>query len=212
MANLNILDIEGKEVEKISIADEMVSQKINEEILHQEVRRYLAAARAGTHKTKQRGEVSGGGKKPWRQKGTGNARAGTTRSPIWRHGGITFGPIPRDYSFKLNRKVIRKARLIALSEKFSSSKIIVIEKLDFDAPATSKAASLLKHLKIEGKKVLLVLENTGDNASKSFRNIPGIKITSPRGLVTYDILIADYLMFTKKSLADFTGGLGNEGS
>jgi large subunit ribosomal protein L4 len=212
MAKLNVLDSEGKEIEKISIADEMVSQKINEEILHQEVRRYLAAGRAGTHKTKQRGEVSGGGKKPWRQKGTGNARAGTTRSPIWRHGGITFGPVPRDYSFKLNRKVIRKSRLIALSEKFSSKKIIVIEKLDFDVPATSKAASLLKYLKIEGKKVLLVLENTGGNTAKSFRNIPGVKIVSSRGLVTYDILVADYLMFTKKSLADFTGGLDNEGS
>ncbi|MBM3700739.1 MAG: 50S ribosomal protein L4 [Actinobacteria bacterium] len=212
MAKLNILDNEGKEIEKISIADEMVNQKINEEILHQEVRRYLAAARAGTHKTKQRGEVSGGGKKPWRQKGTGNARAGTTRSPIWRHGGITFGPVPRDYSFKLNRKVIRKSRLIALSEKFSSKKILVIEKLDFDAPATSKAALLLKYLKIEGAKVLLVLENTGGNTEKSFRNIPGVKIVSPRGLVTYDILVADYLMFTKKSLADFTGGLDNEGS
>lgn len=212
MAKLNILDQEGKEIEKISIADEMVNQKINQEILHQEVRRYLAAARSGTHKTKQRGEVSGGGRKPWRQKGTGNARAGTNRSPIWRHGGITFGPVPRDYSFKLNKKVIRKSRLIALSEKFADKKILVVESLDYDVPKTSKASSLLEKLSVSGKKVLLILEKTGGNTAKSFRNIPGIKIVSPKGLVTYDILVADCLVFTKKSLTDFTGGMDNEGS
>ncbi|MBN1298893.1 MAG: 50S ribosomal protein L4 [Actinobacteria bacterium] len=212
MAKLNILDTEGKEIEQISIADAMVKQKINEEILHQEVRRYLAAARAGTHKTKQRGEVSGGGRKPWRQKGTGNARAGTTRSPIWRHGGITFGPVPRDYSFKLNKKVIRKSRLIALSEKFASKKIIVIDSLVYEEPKTASAAKMLENLNLSGSKVLLVLDQTDGSTAKSFRNIPGVKVVSPRGLATYDILIADYLVFTKKSLTDFTGGLDNERS
>lgn len=212
MANLSVLDLEGKEKEKISIADSIIKQKMNEEILHQEVRRYLAAGRAGTHKTKGRSEVSGGGRKPWRQKGTGNARAGSSRSPIWRHGGIVFGPEPRDYSFKLNKKVIRKSRLIALSEKFSEKKIIVLDNLEFEKPATKKAGQVLDNLKIYGEKVLMVLDSTQDNTEKSFRNIPGIKVVSPRGITTYDILVAGYLVFTKKSLTDFTKGLGNEGS
>ncbi|MBM3710486.1 MAG: 50S ribosomal protein L4, partial [Actinobacteria bacterium] len=193
MANLNILDVEGKEKGKIKIDDSIVNQEINEDIIYQEVRRYLAASRSGTHKTKERSEVSGGGRKPWRQKGTGNARAGSNRSPLWRHGGIIFGPKPRDYSFKLNKKVIRKSRLIAISEKFKDRKIIVIEDLDFAEPKTKEASSILDNLKIYGSRVLLVMEKANSNAAKSFRNIPGVVIVSSKGLSTYDILISDYL-------------------
>ena len=153
MASLNVLDLEGNLKDKISIADGIIKQKMNEEMLHQEVRRYLAAGRAGTHKVKGRSEVSGGGKKPWRQKGTGNARAGSSRSPLWRHGGIIFGPEPRDYSFKLNKKIIRKSRLIALSEKFSEKKIMVLDDLEFEKPETKKAGKILDNLKIYGQKV-----------------------------------------------------------
>lgn len=212
MASLSILDLEGKEKEKINIDDEIVTQDINGEILHQEVRRYLASGRSGTHKTKERSEVSGGGRKPWRQKGTGNARAGSNRSPIWRHGGVTFGPKPRDHSFKLNKKVVKKSRLIAISEKFNDKKILVIDGVNFEEPKTKKADEILGNLKIAGHKILLVLESVTDNTSKSFRNIPGVKIVSARGLVTYDILVADYLVFTKNSLMDFTKGMGNERS
>ncbi|OQA21291.1 MAG: 50S ribosomal protein L4 [Actinobacteria bacterium ADurb.Bin346] len=212
MANLNVLDLEGKQKGKIDIADNIVSQEANDEILHQEVRRYLAAGRSGTHKTKERSEVSGGGRKPWRQKGTGNARAGSNRSPLWRHGGITFGPKPRDYSFKLNRKVIRKSKLIALTEKFKNDRIIVVDRLDFEEPATKKAYEILVSLKISGEKVLLALDSAGSAAGKSFRNIPEVKVVSIKGLNTYDILIADYLFFTKKSLTDFIKGLGDERS
>ena len=212
MANLNVLDLEGKEREKIKIDDSIVSQEPNDEIIYQEVRRYLAASRAGTHKTKERSEVSGGGKKPWRQKGTGNARAGSNRSPLWRHGGIVFGPKPRDYSFKLNKKVIRKSRLIALSEKFRDKKILVIDSLDFDEPKTKKAMEILKNLKISKSKVLIVLEAVNNNAAKSFRNISGVIVVSSKGLSTYDILVSDYLMFTKSSLTNFIEGLGNERS
>jgi len=212
MANLNVLDLEGKQKGKIDIADNIVSQEANDEILHQEVRRYLAAGRSGTHKTKERSEVSGGGRKPWRQKGTGNARAGSNRSPLWRHGGITFGPKPRDYSFKLNRKVIRKSKLIALTEKFKNDRIIVVDRLDFEEPATKKAYEILVSLKISGEKVLLALDSANSAAGKSFRNIPEVKVVSIKGLNTYDILIADYLFFTKKSLTDFTKGLGDERS
>ena len=212
MASLNIIDLEGKEKEKINISDEVVKQGSNEEILYQEVRRFLATRRAGTHSTKGRSEVSGGGRKPWRQKGTGNARAGSNRSPLWRGGGIIFGPKPRDYSFKLNKKVIRKSKFIAISEKFKSKKIIVIEDMTFESPKTKKAQEILENLKITEKKVLLVLENLNNNTAKSFKNIESVLISSSKGLSTYNILVADYLMFTKNSLLEFIKGLSNERS
>jgi large subunit ribosomal protein L4 len=212
MASLNIIDLEGKEKEKINISDEVVKQGSNEEILYQEVRRFLATRRAGTHSTKGRSEVSGGGRKPWRQKGTGNARAGSNRSPLWRGGGIIFGPKPRDYSFKLNKKVIRKSKFIAISEKFKNKKIIVVEDMTFESPKTKKAQEILENLKVAEKKVLLVLENLNNNTAKSFKNIESVLISSSRGLSTYNILVADYLMFTKNSLLEFIKGLGNERS
>ena len=212
MASLNIIDLEGKEKEKINISDEVVKQGSNEEILYQEVRRFLATRRAGTHSTKGRSEVSGGGRKPWRQKGTGNARAGSNRSPLWRGGGIIFGPKPRDYSFKLNKKVIRKSKFIAISEKFKNKKIIVVEDMTFENPKTKKAQEILGNLKVAEKKVLLVLENLNNNTAKSFKNIESVLISSSKGLSTYNILVADYLMFTKNSLLEFIKGLGNERS
>lgn len=212
MASLNIIDLEGKEKEKINISDEVVKQDSNEEILYQEVRRFLATQRAGTHSTKGRSEVSGGGRKPWRQKGTGNARAGSNRSPLWRGGGIIFGPKPRDYSFKLNKKVIRKSKFIAISEKFKNKKIIVVEDMTFESPKTKKAQKILENLKVAEKKVLLVLENLNNNTAKSFKNIESVLISSSKGLSTYNILVADYLMFTKNSLLEFIKGLGNERS
>ena len=212
MASLNIIDLEGKEKEKINISDEVVKQGSNEEILYQEVRRFLATRRAGTHSTKGRSEVSGGGRKPWRQKGTGNARAGSNRSPLWRGGGIIFGPKPRDYSFKLNKKVIRKSKFIAISEKFKNKKIIVVEDMTFENPKTKKAQEILANLKVAEKKVLLVLENVNNNTAKSFKNIESVLISSSKGLSTYNILVADYLMFTKNSLLEFIKGLDNERS
>ena len=212
MASLNIIDLEGKEKEKINISDEVVKQGSNEEILYQEVRRFLATQRAGTHSTKGRSEVSGGGRKPWRQKGTGNARAGSNRSPLWRGGGIIFGPKPRDYSFKLNKKVIKKSKFIAISDKFKNKKIIVVGDMTFEKPKTKKAQEILENLKVAEKKVLLVLENLNNNTAKSFKNIESVLISSSKGLSTYNILVADYLMFTKNSLLEFIKGLGNERS
>lgn len=206
MANLSVLDLEGKEKENIEISDYLVKQEMNNDVLYQEVRRYLAERRAGTHKTKERSEVSGGGRKPWRQKGTGNARAGSIRSPLWRHGGIVFGPKPRDYSFKLNKKVIRKSRLIALSDKYNENKIIVVDSLEFESPKTKLAKKVLDSLNLTGQRVLLVLDDIYSNTQLAFRNIPEVKIVSPRGLTTYDILIADYLLFTKKSILEFNKG------
>lgn len=212
MASLDVLDLKGKEIEKINISNEIVKQESNNEILYQEVRRYLASIRSGTSSTKGRSEVRGGGKKPWRQKGTGNARAGTIRSPIWKGGGIVFGPKPRNYSFKLNKKVIRKSKFIAMSEKFKEKKIIVLDKLAFKKPKTKKAYEILEKFELIDKKVLVILENTRGDEAISFRNIENVLVTSAKSLNTYNILISDYLVFTKNSLTELVRGLTNEGS
>lgn len=209
MVSLNVVDSSGKEMEKIKISNEIVRQKVNSEILYQEVRRYLASIRSGTHKVKGRSEVRGGGRKPWRQKGTGNARAGTNRSPIWRGGGVVFGPKPRDYSFKLNKKVIKQSKLIALSEKFKDKKIVVLDKLNFKSPATKKAAEILKKLNLDKGKVLMVFDSLNISEAKSFKNIGNVTVESAKGLNAYIILSADYVVFTKSSLNDFIKRLGN---
>ncbi len=209
MVSLNVVDSDGKELEKINIPGEIVSQKINSEIMYQEVRRYLASIRSGTHKTKDRSEVRGGGKKPWRQKGTGNARAGSNRSPIWKGGGVVFGPTPRDYAFKLNKKVIKKSKMIAFSDKFKNKKIMVLDKLSFKNPETGKAAKILKKLKLDKGKVLMVFDSMDANEVKSFRNIGNVMVESSKGLNAYIILMADYIVFTKNALDDFIKRLGN---
>lgn len=203
MGSLSVINPEGTELEKINISDELVKKKVNSEILYQEVRRYLASLRSGTHKTKDRSEVRGGGKKPWRQKGTGNARAGTIRSPLWKGGGVVFGPTPRDYSFKLNKKVVRQSKQMALSEKFKDKKIIVLDKIEFETPETKKAAVMLKKLNLDRDKVLIVFDNLDNNEIKSFRNIQNVMVGSSKGLNAYIMLIADYIVFTKSSLNDF---------
>ncbi len=207
MASLDVLDLKGKEIEKINISNEIVKQESNNEILYQEVRRYLASIRSGTSSTKGRSEVRGGGRKPWRQKGTGNARAGSIRSPIWKGGGVVFGPKPRNYSFKLNKKVIKKSKFIAMSEKFKEKKIIVLDKLAFKKPKTKKAYEILEKFKLIDKKVLVILENTSGDEAKSFRNIENVLVTSAKSLNTYNILISDYLVFTKNSLTELVGGV-----
>ena len=209
MVSLNVVDSDGKELEKINIPGEIVSQKINTEIMYQEVRRYLASIRSGTHKTKDRSEVRGGGKKPWRQKGTGNARAGSNRSPIWKGGGVVFGPTPRDYAFKLNKKVIKQSKMMAFSDKLKNKKILVVDKLSFKNPETGKAAKILKKLKMDKEKVLMVFDSLDANEVKSFRNIGNVMIESSKGLNAYIILAADYIVFTKNSLDDFIKRLGN---
>ncbi len=209
MASMDVLDLKGKEIEKIDIPEDIIGQKENAEILYQEVRRHMAALRAGTHNTKGRSDVRGGGKKPWRQKGTGNARAGTNRSPIWRGGGIVFGPKTRDHSFKLNKKMIKKAKKIALSEKFKQKKIIILDKLDFKKPETKKAAEILNNLKINGKKVLVIVESINGIDAKSFRNIKNAAVESASGINTYIILLAEYIIFTKDTINKVMGVLVN---
>ena len=200
MAGLSIVDKKGNEKEKIKISDDLVKTGPGEEVIYQDIRRYLAQIRSGTHSTKGRSEVRGGGRKPWRQKGTGNARAGTIRSPLWKGGGIVFGPKPRDYSFKLNKKVIRKSKAIALSEKFKNKKIIVVDDLGLKEASTKKAAKIIEDLKIAGNKILVVTENLNDNDSKSFRNINDVVVESAKGVNAYYLMFSDYVIFTKNSL------------
>ncbi len=200
MAGLSIVDKKGNEKEKIKISDDLVKTGPGEEVIYQDIRRYLAQVRSGTHSTKGRSEVRGGGRKPWRQKGTGNARAGTIRSPLWKGGGIVFGPKPRDYSFKLNKKVIRKSKAIALSEKFKNKKIIVVDDLGLKEASTKKAAKIIEDLKIAGNKILVVTENLNDNDSKSFRNINDVVVESAKGINAYYLMFSDYVIFTKNSL------------
>jgi large subunit ribosomal protein L4 len=200
MASLSVVDKQGKEKEKIKISDDLVKQGAGSEVIYQDIRRYLAQRRSGTHSTKGRSEVRGGGRKPWRQKGTGNARAGTIRSPLWKGGGVVFGPKPRDYSFKLNKKVIKKSKAIALSEKFKDKKLFVVDDFGFKKPNTKDAAKILNNLKITDGKVLIVTENLNDDSSKSFRNISNVVVESARGLNAYFLMLADYVVFTKNSL------------
>jgi len=200
MASLSVIDTQGNEKEKIKISDDLVKQDAVSEVIYQDIRRYLAAKRSGTHSTKERSEVRGGGKKPWRQKGTGNARAGTIRSPLWRGGGIVFGPKPRDYSFKLNKKIIRKSKAIALSEKFKNKKLLVVDDFGFEKPGTNGAAKILENLKITDGRVLVVTESLNDNISKSFRNMANVEVESAKGLNAYYLMLADYVVFTKNSL------------
>ena len=200
MASLSVVDKQGKEKEKIKISDDLVKQDVGSEVIYQDIRRYLAQMRSGTHSTKGRSEVRGGGRKPWRQKGTGNARAGTIRSPLWKGGGIVFGPKPRDHSFKLNKKVIRKSRAIALSEKFKNKKLFVVDDFGFKKPNTNGAAKILESLKIMDGKVLVVTENLNDDNSKSFRNLSNVVVESAKGLNAYYLILADYVVFTKNSL------------
>ncbi|MES0341434.1 MAG: 50S ribosomal protein L4 [Candidatus Humimicrobiaceae bacterium] len=200
MASLSVVDKQGKEKEKIKISDDLVKQGAGSEVIYQDIRRYLAQRRSGTHSTKGRSEVRGGGRKPWRQKGTGNARAGTIRSPLWKGGGVVFGPKPRDYSFKLNKKVIKKSKAIALSEKFKDKKLFVVDDFGFKKPNTKDAAKILNNLKITDGKVLIVTENLNDDSSKSFRNISNVMVESARGLNAYFLMLAEYVVFTKNSL------------
>ncbi len=212
MTTIDVLDLKGSSKDKIDIPEEIANQEININLLHMEVRRFLASSRSGTSKTKDRSEVSGGGRKPWRQKGTGNARAGSIRSPLWRHGGIIFGPVPRDYSFKLNKKVIRKSKLMALADKINESKLLVVSDFNFKKPSTKEASSILKNLKINEKKVLVVIEELNGNNVLSFRNLPNVLLTTYKLINTYELLICDYALFTKSSFEKLLEELSNGGS
>jgi large subunit ribosomal protein L4 len=184
----------------MDLNDDIFAAEINEAIMHDVVVMQLANRRRGTASTKSRGEVRGGGRKPWRQKGTGRARVGTTRSPIWRGGAITFGPKPRDYSYAVPKKLRRKAVKSALTCKVNDGELLILEDLKLDEPKTKEMARILKNLDVN-KKALIVLADKDENVIKSSRNIPGVTPIAANALNVYDILNHKNLVMTKDAVA-----------
>ena len=199
MPTVAIYDIANKKVGDLELNESIFGVEVNEALLHQAVVMQLASQRLGTHATKTRGMVRGGGRKPWKQKGTGRARSGSTRSPIWVGGGTVFGPAPRSYAFRMPRKQRRLAIMCALSDKVQSGDFVVLENLDFAAPKTKDVVKMLKDFSVDSK-ALLITADEAENVEKSSRNIPGVKAINTCGLNVYDILNHDKLFITKDAI------------
>ena len=199
MANVSVYNIEGKEVGKIDLSDAVFGVEVNEHLVHMAVVSQLANNRQGTQKAKTRSEVSGGGRKPWRQKGTGHARQGSTRAPQWTGGGVVFAPTPRDYSFKMNKREKRAALKSALTSRVEENKFIVIDEINFEEAKTKNFANILKNLDVS--KALVVLEDDNKNAELSARNIADVKTAKTNTINVYDILKYNTVITTKAVVA-----------
>ena len=199
MAKVSVYNIEGKEVDTIELNDAVFGVEVNEHLVHMAVVQQLANNRQGTQKAKTRSEVSGGGRKPWRQKGTGHARQGSIRAPQWTGGGVVFAPVPRDYSFKLNKKEKRAALKSALTSRVEAGKLIVVDELKFDEIKTKKFQAVLDNLKVS--KALVVLAENDEKVVMSARNIPAVKTALTNTINVYDILKGDTLVLTKDAVA-----------
>ena len=199
MANVAVYNMEGKEVGKMDLNDAIFGIEVNEHLVHMAVVQQLANNRQGTQKAKTRSEVSGGGRKPWRQKGTGHARQGSTRSPQWTGGGVVFAPVPRDYSFKLNKKEKRIALKSALTSRVQADKFIVLDELKFDEIKTKKFQEVLNNLKVN--KALVIIDGNDQNVVLSARNIPNVITTSTNTLNVYDVMKYSTVIATKASVA-----------
>ena len=199
MANVSVYNIEGKEVGKIDLSDAVFGVEVNEHLVHMAVVSQLANNRQGTQKAKTRSEVSGGGRKPWRQKGTGHARQGSTRAPQRTGGGVVFAPVPRDYSFKMNKREKRAALKSALTSRVEENKFIVIDEINFEEAKTKNFANILKNLDVS--KALVVLEDDNKNAELSARNIADIKTAKTNTINVYDILKYNTVITTKAVVA-----------
>ena len=198
MAKVSVYNMEGKEVEKIDLSDAVFGVEINEHLVHMAVVLQLANNRQGTQNAKTRAEVRGGGRKPWRQKGTGHARQGSTRSPQWTGGGVVFAPVPRDYSFKLNRKEKRIALKSALTSKVLANKLIVVDELKMDEIKTKKFQGVLSNLKVT-RKALVVLGENDEKVILSARNIPTVKTALTNTINVYDVMNAGTVILTKEA-------------
>ena len=199
MATVAVYNIEGKEVDKLELNDNVFGVEINEHLVHLAVVSQLANGRQGTQSAKTRSEVSGGGRKPWRQKGTGHARQGSTRSPQWTGGGVVFAPKPRDYSMKMNKREKQIAIKSALTSKVQDSKLIIVDEFKLDEIKTSKFAQILDNLK--APKALVVTKDKDEKVVLSARNIPTVKTTMTNSINVYDILKYDSLVITKDAVA-----------
>ena len=200
MSTINVVSMTGRKVGTVELNDAIFGIEPNQAVMHEVVKNHLANCRQGTQSALTRGEVSGGGKKPWRQKGTGHARQGSTRAPQWTHGGIVFAPKPRSYSYVLNKKVKRLAMKSALSAKLAAGEIIVVNHIKMDSIKTKEFRAFLTAVKADGK-ALVVTPAVDEIIVKSARNIPGVETTFANLLNVYDILKAKYLVIDKEALA-----------
>jgi len=210
MSKLELLNNNGEKVKDIKLNDNVFGIEPNDTVLKDALVLYLASVRQGTHSTKTRAEVSGGGRKPWRQKGTGNARQGSIRAVQWRKGGIAFGPKPRDYSKKQNRKERRLALLSALSYKVADKELVVLDSIKFETNKTKEMVNLLNKLELANSKVLLVVDELDDNVCLAARNLGNVKIVLPTEVNTYDVVNSDKMVMTEASLKKLEEVLGNE--
>ena len=199
MANVTVYNMEGKEVGTIELNDAVFGVEINEHLVHMAVVNQLANTRQGTQKAKTRSEVSGGGRKPWRQKGTGHARQGSTRAPQWTGGGMVFAPVPRDYSFKMNKKEKRAALKSALTSRVQANKLIVLDQLTMDAPKTKAMQNVLNSLNVN--KALVVTKENDANVVLSARNIPDVKTALVNTINVYDVMKYNTVVLTKDAVA-----------
>ena len=199
MANVSVYNMKGEEVGKIDLNDAVFGVEVNEHLVHMAVVQQLANKRQGTQKAKTRSEVSGGGRKPWRQKGTGHARQGSTRSPQWKGGGVVFAPVPRDYSFKLNKKEKRLALKSALTSRVQDEKFIVLDELKLDEAKTKKFQEVLDNLKVS--KAVVVTADDDKNVILSARNIPTVITSAANNINTYDIMKYNTVIATKDAVA-----------
>lgn len=199
MPKVDVVDQGGKKVGEHDLDPAVFDAQVNVPVMHQVVVAGLAAARRGTHSTKTRAEVRGGGSKPWRQKGTGRSRHGSNRSPLWAGGGVAHGPKPRDHSMRVPKKMKRLALRSALTDRAREGKIRILESLSFEVPKTADAVAVLESLDVLGR-VLLILPNPEETIERSFHKLSNVKIDYPGNLSTYDVLYADWLVFTKDAL------------
>ena len=200
MPTVAVYDIANKKVGDLELKENIFGVEMNAGLVHQAVVMQLASQRLGNHATKTRSMVRGGGRKPWKQKGTGRARSGSTRSPIWVGGGTVFGPSPRSYAFSMPRKQRRLAIMCALSDKVANGEIVVLDSINFDAPKTKEVVKMLESFSVDNK-ALIVTADYAENVDKSSRNIPGVKTINTIGLNVFDILNADKLFITKDAIA-----------
>lgn len=205
MAKAKIYDFEGNYKGSVELPAALFDQPVNKAVLYESVKQFLANQRRGTAKAKERGELSYSTKKPWRQKGTGRARAGMRSSPIWRHGGTVFGPRPRDYGYSLPRNVKRLALISALSDKGQSDSVVVVDGVAVEKPKTKLFASFMRAAGLDGKRVLFVDDSWDDAVYRSLRNIPGVEMILGRNLNAYGVLRADVLLFTREALSALEG-------
>ncbi len=198
MAKVSVYNMEGREVETIDLSDDVFGVDVNEHLVHMAVVQQLANKRQGTQKAKTRSEVSGGGRKPWRQKGTGHARQGSTRSPQWKGGGVVFAPVPRDYSFKMNKKEKRAALKSALTSRVQENKLIVIDELKFDEIKTKNFKAIMDNLKVT--KAYVVLNDNDEKVVMSARNLPNVQTALTNTINVYDVMKGGTVILTKDAV------------